>query len=71
MEADISTWHKTGHFYFALTVRRPVFEAAGQDSVDNFLTTSSHRGGKSPSVLQYTSQGIEHLRFLLFAGAGG
>jgi hypothetical protein len=19
MEADISTWHKTGHFYFALT----------------------------------------------------
>ncbi|MFZ0885994.1 MAG: hypothetical protein WAN14_21505, partial [Candidatus Acidiferrales bacterium] len=21
LEADISTWHKTGHFYFALTPR--------------------------------------------------
>jgi hypothetical protein len=33
MEADISTWQKTGHFYFALTVgaggREGLFKAIG------------------------------------------
>jgi hypothetical protein len=45
MEADISTWRKTGHFYFALTRRagheerdliHPADPAAGQTENDSF-----------------------------------
>jgi hypothetical protein len=65
MEADISTWRKTGHFYFALTcgeaivfVELAIVTRSGRNSMDQQSSTESC--GTRQSERSYPSENVCH-----------
>jgi hypothetical protein len=56
MEADISTWHKTGHFYFALTYSSLMNRNRSlSGSLKAGLRLEKRRDGFLPAILIYVA----------------
>jgi len=51
MEADISIWHKPGHFYFALTRNLPPEQVLGEINLVNYRAIPDKRGNRTSKVL--------------------